>query len=179
MRVELKAQVDDAVINGGGSLDAAFGEEEYGASQSPEPGMNRKAVAVAVAAAFLTTSGIAFAQNYGDHNDHRGNEHAPAASQHHAPSHAAPPHHANHGHPPARHVSSSRRPEGPGAGPNHAFHRGGRLPAEYRNRQYVVGHWQDHHLSRPPRGYHWVQTGADYVLVAIATGIIAQIVLNH
>lgn len=29
----------------------------------------------------------------------------------------------------------------------------------------------------PPRGYHWVQTGADYVLVAIATGIILQIIL--
>ncbi|MES1163856.1 MAG: RcnB family protein, partial [Rhizobacter sp.] len=29
------------------------------------------------------------------------------------------------------------------------------------------------------RGYHWVQTGGDYVLVAIATGIIASILLNQ
>jgi Ni/Co efflux regulator RcnB len=66
-----------------------------------------------------------------------------------------------------------------GAGPDHAFHRGGRLPPEYRNRSYVVDDWRAHGLSTPPRGYHWVQTGADYVLVAIATGIILQILLNN
>jgi Ni/Co efflux regulator RcnB len=66
-----------------------------------------------------------------------------------------------------------------GAGPDHNFHRGGRLPNEYRNRQYVVDDWREHHLSAPPRGYHWVQTGADYVLVAIATGVIAQLLLGQ
>jgi Ni/Co efflux regulator RcnB len=34
-------------------------------------------------------------------------------------------------------------------------------------------------VSAPPRGYHWVQTGADYVLVAVATGIIANVLLGH
>jgi Ni/Co efflux regulator RcnB len=66
-----------------------------------------------------------------------------------------------------------------GAGPQHAFHRGGRLPPEYRNRQYVVDDWRGHHLSAPPRGYHWVQTGGDYVLAAIATGVILQLLLNN
>ena len=66
-----------------------------------------------------------------------------------------------------------------GAGPNHDFRRGGRLSAEYRNRQYVVDDWRAHRLSAPPRGYHWVQTGPDYVLVAITTGIIAQILLSQ
>ncbi len=66
-----------------------------------------------------------------------------------------------------------------GAGPNHNFHRGERLPAEYRHRNYVVEDWRGHHLSAPPRGYHWVQTGGDYVLVAIATGIIAQLLLGN
>ncbi len=69
--------------------------------------------------------------------------------------------------------------EGRGAGPNHNFHRGGRLPQEYRNRQYVVDDWRGHHLNAPPRGYQWVQTGGDYLLVAIATGIIAQILLSQ
>ena len=68
---------------------------------------------------------------------------------------------------------------GPGAGPDHNFYRGGRLPAEYRDRQYVVDDWRGHRLSAPPRGYHWVQTGGDYVLVAIATGVIASILLNQ
>lgn len=69
--------------------------------------------------------------------------------------------------------------EGRGAGPDHNFHEGGRLPNEYRNRQYVVEDWRGHHLNPPPRGYQWVQTGGDYVLVAIATGIIAQILLSQ
>lgn len=66
-----------------------------------------------------------------------------------------------------------------GAGPNHSFYRGGRLPIEYRTRQYVVDDWRGHRLSAPPRGYHWVQTGGDYVLVAIATGVILQLLLNN
>jgi Ni/Co efflux regulator RcnB len=65
-----------------------------------------------------------------------------------------------------------------GVGPNHEFHRGERLPMEYRQRHYVVDNWRDHHLSAPPRGYHWVQTGADYVLVAISTGLIVQVFLH-
>ena len=66
-----------------------------------------------------------------------------------------------------------------GAGPDHQFYRGGRLPPQYRNNQYVVNDWRGHHLSAPPRGYHWVQTGGDYVLVAIATGVILQLLLNN
>ncbi|MEP7295363.1 MAG: RcnB family protein [Burkholderiales bacterium] len=68
---------------------------------------------------------------------------------------------------------------GRGAGPDHRFYRGGRLPPQYRQRMYVVDDWRGHHLNRPPAGYHWVQTGTDYVLVAIATGIIASILLNN
>jgi Ni/Co efflux regulator RcnB len=43
----------------------------------------------------------------------------------------------------------------------------------------VVEDWRGHRLSAPPRGYHWVQTGADYVLVAIATGVILQLLLSN
>jgi len=43
----------------------------------------------------------------------------------------------------------------------------------------VVNDWRGHHLSPPPRGYQWVQVGNDYVLAAIATGIIAQLLLNN
>ena len=57
--------------------------------------------------------------------------------------------------------------------------RGSRLSNEYRGNQYVVNDWRGHHLNAPPRGQHWVQTGGDYVLVAIATGIIAQVLLNN
>jgi len=66
-----------------------------------------------------------------------------------------------------------------GAGPDHAYYRGERLPDYYRGRQYVVDDWRGHGLHEPPRGYHWVQTGGDYVLVAIATGIIFELLLNQ
>jgi Ni/Co efflux regulator RcnB len=66
-----------------------------------------------------------------------------------------------------------------GAGPDHSFHRGERLPTVYRSRQYVVDDWRGHGLRSPPRGYHWVQTGGDYVLVAIATGVILELLLGQ
>lgn len=69
------------------------------------------------------------------------------------------------------------RDERRGAGPDRRFYRGDRLPVHYRDRRYVVDDWQGHRLSPPPRGYHWVQSGSDYLLVAIATGIIVQLLL--
>ena len=53
------------------------------------------------------------------------------------------------------------------------------MPAQYRQKQYVVNDWRAQHLSRPPRGHHWVRSGDDFVLVAITTGIIAQILLSR
>jgi Ni/Co efflux regulator RcnB len=59
------------------------------------------------------------------------------------------------------------------------FHRGGRLPPELRTRHYVVSDWRGHRLAAPPRGYQWVQVGPDYVLAAIATGLIANLILTR
>jgi Ni/Co efflux regulator RcnB len=38
-----------------------------------------------------------------------------------------------------------------GAGPDHDFYRGGRLPSQWRSNQYVVDDWRGHRLSAPPR----------------------------
>ncbi|XYJ09651.1 RcnB family protein [Telluria sp. B2] len=72
-----------------------------------------------------------------------------------------------------------RREARRGAGPRHDLYRGQRLPAHFHHRQYVVDNWRAHRLSAPPRGYHWVQVGNDYVLAAIATGIIASVLLGN
>jgi Ni/Co efflux regulator RcnB len=66
-----------------------------------------------------------------------------------------------------------------GAGPDHAWHKGDRLPDSYRANQYVVNDWRGHHLRQPPSGYHWVQVNGDYVLAAVATGVIADMLLNN
>ena len=66
-----------------------------------------------------------------------------------------------------------------GVGPNHEWRRGDRLPNDYRARRYEVNDWRGHHLSEPPRGYHWVQVNGDYVLAAVATGIILDTLLTQ
>ncbi|MDP2023256.1 MAG: RcnB family protein [Hydrogenophaga sp.] len=59
------------------------------------------------------------------------------------------------------------------------FRRGHYIPYEYRHRQYYVADYRGHRLAPPPRGHQWVQVGSDYVLIAITTGLIANIILNH
>lgn len=59
------------------------------------------------------------------------------------------------------------------------FVRGHVIPRDLRTNQYVVVDYRHHRLAPPPRGQQWVQVGADYVLVAVATGIIASIILNR
>lgn len=59
------------------------------------------------------------------------------------------------------------------------FRRGGYIPREFRSRQYVINDYRTYRLSPPPRGHQWVQVGPDYVLVAIATGLIVSILLNN
>ncbi|BEP52827.1 RcnB family protein [Variovorax sp. V118] len=63
--------------------------------------------------------------------------------------------------------------------PHTEWRRGGRVPAEYRGRNYVVNDWRAYRLQQPPRGYQWVGVGGDYVLAAIATGLIAQIIAGQ
>ncbi|MBO9709582.1 MAG: RcnB family protein [Caulobacter sp.] len=67
----------------------------------------------------------------------------------------------------------------PGFRPGYtAWRRGGYLPPYYRERTYVVYDYDRYHLRPPPRGYYWYRTGNDYVLAAIATGLIFDIINN-
>lgn len=43
--------------------------------------------------------------------------------------------------------------------------RGERIPVEYRDHRYFVSDWRAHRLYEPPRGYHWVKTPNQYLLV--------------
>lgn len=66
-----------------------------------------------------------------------------------------------------------------GAGPDHNWHKGDRIPDSYRDKRYEVTDWRAHHLSAPPAGYHWVNVNGDFVLAAVATGVIADLLLNN
>ncbi|MDX3904519.1 MAG: RcnB family protein [Pigmentiphaga sp.] len=57
--------------------------------------------------------------------------------------------------------------------------RGDRLPDYYRGGYYVVNDWRAHRLYRPRPGYQWVRVGSEFLLVAVASGIITSIILNQ
>lgn len=50
---------------------------------------------------------------------------------------------------------------------------GGRIP---RGQGYVVSDYRRHGLRQPPRGYHWVRSGDQYLLAGITSGIISGII---
>lgn len=142
------------------------------------------AAALAVTLGFGSLSNLAFAQPRGDRDDRGG----PPGQQwdrggpgRGGPDRGGP----NRGGPGGRDFGRDHardmhdRRDMRGAGPDHSFHRGDRLPPQYRSRQYVVNDWRGHRLNAPPRGYQWVQVGGDYVLAAIATGLIATLILNQ
>ena len=130
--------------------------------------MKLRTLPALIAAAALALPALSMAQDRHDdrHDDHR-DDHHPQVNHH------LPPARADWQHDGYRHDDYR------GAGPSHEFYRGGRLPAEYRGRTYVVDDWRVHHLSQPPRGYHWVQAGSDYVLAAITTGVILDVLLSN
>ncbi|MDN4589669.1 hypothetical protein DBA29_14330 [Xenophilus aerolatus] len=73
-----------------------------------------------------------------------------------------------------------RRDWRPGLPRPHAqWHRGGYVPASYRAPQYVVTDWRARQLQAPPSGYQWMQINGDFVLGAIAGGLIAAIVAGQ
>jgi Ni/Co efflux regulator RcnB len=55
------------------------------------------------------------------------------------------------------------------------WHRGDKLPANYRGRAYQVD-YRHYGLSAPPRGYQYVRVNNDVVLTAIATGVVASVI---
>lgn len=130
--------------------------------------MKSKVIASLLIASLFGASGAAFAQQ--QHNDdHGGGQPAHRAGN---PAHGAP--HGGRGGP--VHEASAGGPGGPI--PHNDWHKGERLPAEYRDHNYVVDDWHEHGLQAPPRGYQWVGVNGDYVLAAIATGVIANVLLS-
>jgi Ni/Co efflux regulator RcnB len=132
-------------------------------------------IRVALVAALCLSQGGAWAESGrgngrgNGHGDDRGSDCGPGNSR------CSPGHNKDYGR-----NDGARNHDGErGAGPDRAYYRGDRLPYGYRGPQYVVEDWRGHGLRTPPRGYHWVQTGGDYVLVAITTGIILELLLNH
>lgn len=63
-------------------------------------------------------------------------------------------------------------------GGGHSFHRGehmgyndwsGAQPVDYR----------EHHLRRPPHGYEWRESNGQFILGALATGLVASAIMSR
>ena len=53
----------------------------------------------------------------------------------------------------------------------HHWSKGQRVPKEYRRNV----DYHRHNLKAPPRGYQWVENDGQYLMIGIATGLIAAI----
>jgi Ni/Co efflux regulator RcnB len=80
-----------------------------------------------------------------------------------------------------------QRTQGPGqaqphpSAPPQAAHRqpprrGDKLPPDQRGA--LVNDYRAHGLKRPPRGHQWRKVDDRYVLIAVATGVIANVIAN-
>ena len=97
--------------------------------------------------------GSAFAQGYDRHDDRRGN--SMMMDRH-------DDHHDNR--------MMNRRD-------HHDWRRGGRIERTDWDRGARINDWHRYHLSRPPRGYVWRRVDDNYVLAAVAGGLIASVIL--
>lgn len=58
------------------------------------------------------------------------------------------------------------------------WRRGDRFEPRFARNYAVIDHRRYRGLKAPPRGYRYVRSGNDAVLISIATGIVAAIVAN-
>lgn len=146
--------------------------------------MNTKALIIAAVAATFT-SGAALAQSYD--RDHRNDRYEQNDRSYRGERYDSNQR-AQYGN--DRHYDRNdrydhsrrgyeRRHYGYNTGSPYRVRRGEYLAHQYRGSRYVVSDWRGRRLYAPPRGYHWVQAGNDYALVALATGLIAQVLLNN
>lgn len=61
---------------------------------------------------------------------------------------------------------------------NRSWHRGDRFDSRYARNYRQIDYRQYRGLRAPPRGYRYVQSGNDAVLVAITSGIIGAVFAN-
>lgn len=61
----------------------------------------------------------------------------------------------------------------------HHFRPGGRYPHQYYQNRYWVNDWHRYGLGSPPPGHRWANINGNYVLIAVATGVITSLILNN
>ena len=124
-----------------------------------------------IAVALLTTGSFALAAPSHGNHDRRGQSHNRHDNRRHDNRRYDNRRHDNR----RSSYNHGYRPASPRYPVRARWQRGHR----YHGPTYVVRNYGHYHLRQPPRGYHWVRANNnDYLLVAIATGIILDMALQ-
>lgn len=59
---------------------------------------------------------------------------------------------------------------------NHRWAKGQRFDRRQATNYRVINNYRGYRLNAPPRGYQWVQSGNDAVMIAITSGIIGAVI---
>lgn len=57
--------------------------------------------------------------------------------------------------------------------------KGQRLDRAYRDNRYYVSDYRRYGLRQPPRGYRWQRVDNQFLLTAVATGLIASVIIAN
>jgi Ni/Co efflux regulator RcnB len=116
----------------------------------------RNAVAIATVSALLS-GGMAFTQDHHDQDRHDQHDRDHHDQDRHDQDHHDQGYHDHYVH-------------------HNDWRRGGHIDRNdwQRGRQFD---WHAHHLRRPPQGYEWREVDGNYVMAAVATGVIASIII--
>ncbi|MTD26898.1 RcnB family protein [Erwinia sorbitola] len=137
--------------------------------------MNKIATIALSAMIFASSSLSAFAEGPGNGPDQRPQQpvkHSQQKQQHNSQpqGHSAQPQHTSQHQPhDAQRTEHQQKPE---------FRRGHALPQQYRGEGYQVNDWKKHGLKSPPSGHRWMNVDGNYVLIAVATGVIASVIAH-
>ena len=119
--------------------------------------MKRLLLAASIACLLLaSSSAFAGGKGRGHHDDHHDRDH-----------HGYDDH---DGHPRGKHKGWHKK----------NWRRGDRIEIVHVERHYYIDDYAHYHLRQPPRGHRWIRSpDGKFILVAVATGIIADILLHH
>lgn len=150
----------------------------------------KKTVALLCAALMLGSPLASFAQpGRGPDNGQKRPDNYPPQQQHrpeaqpHQPRRVpqgehrqqARPYHAD----PHSYRNPNYRPQAGMPVPHRDWHRGAAVQPVYRGDRYWVTDWRARHLYAPPRDHRWLYVNGDYILVAIASGLIVNILAGY
>jgi Ni/Co efflux regulator RcnB len=119
----------------------------------------KRILIAATALPLLAPMSGAFAQGYDRHDDHRGNSMMMDRRDDHRGNAMMMQRH------------DDRRDY------RHNWRKGGRIDRHDWDRGTRIRDYRHYHLSRPPRGYEWRRVDDNYVLAAVAGGLIASVIM--